>query len=274
LYDEHDAKVLSYKDFMEDLFDTWLDATEEVEQRKVLWRAAEPNEQREAVLPELCARTRSHYVSDEEIAAFLEALDYPEAAGIVRENYPEGATGRSGDLGEILCAELIEEWCAFSVPIRKLRYKDHREQAMRGEDVIGIRHDDENRLCLLKAEAKSAQSLSTDTVIAARQGLDANSGRPTSHALIYLARKLLDIGGEQEALAKELLQEAARRAVPKTRVSHCLFTITGNAAGDMIDDDFADADGDRDQFIVHIRIPKHGEFVAEVYDAVVNLALD
>lgn len=259
---------------MDDLFDSWLDATEETDERKVLWRATEAANQREKILPELCARTRSHYVNDEDIAAFLDALSFPEAAEVVRENYPEGATGRSGDLGEILCAELIEEWCSFDVPIRKLRYKDHREQAMRGEDVIGIRHDDQNRLCLLKAEAKSAQSLSTDTVNDARDGLEANSGRPTSHAMTYVARRLIEQGGEQKALGKEILQEAVRRSVPKIRVTHCLFAVTGNAAVDMIDDDFEGADGGRDQFIAHIRIPAHGKFVEEVYDAVINLALD
>lgn len=259
---------------MDDLFDTWFDATEEKDDRKTLWRATETADQRAEILPELCARTRSHYVTDQDIATFLDALDYPEAAEIVRENYPEGSTGRSGDLGEILCTEVIEEWCAFDVPIRKLRYKDHREQAMRGEDVIGFRHDENGQLCLLKGEAKSAQSLSTDTVNAAREGLNANSGRPTGHAMTYVARRLLDQGGDNEALGKEILQESARRAVPKTRVTHCMFTVTGNAAAKMIDDDFENAEVGRDQFIIHIRIPDHGEFVKEVYDEVVNLALD
>lgn len=261
------------KDLMDNMFDTWLDATEKTDGRKVLWRATEAANKRKEILGELMNRTRSHYVSDTDIATFLDVLNYHEAAEVVRENYPAGATGRSGDLGEILCAEMIEEWCSFNVPIRKLRYKDHRDQAMRGEDVIGIRHDDQGRLCLLKAEAKSAQSLSTATVNEARTGLEASSGRPTSHAMAYVARRLIDQGGDYEALGKEILQESVRRAVPKTRVTHCLFTITGNAAVEMIDDDFAGADGGRDQYIVHIRIPPHGEFVGEVYEGVINLAL-
>lgn len=259
---------------MEDLFDTWLEASEETEGRKILWRATEADGKRESVIDELCLRTRSHYSRDEEIAAFLEVLDYDEAADIVRQNYPEGAIGRSGDLGEILCAEVIEEWCEFDVPIRKLRYKDHREQAMRGEDVIGVRHDDGGRLCLLKAEAKSAQALSAATVEAARQGLEKNSGRPTAHSMIFVARRLLEQGQPQEELGREILQEASRNAVPGTRIAHCLFAVTGNAAGEMLDDDFANASGGRDQYTIHLRIPDHAEFVGQVFEKVIDLAFD
>ena len=62
---------------MDDLFDTWFDATEEKDDRKILWRATEAADQRAEILPELCARTRSHYVTDQDIATFLDALDYP-----------------------------------------------------------------------------------------------------------------------------------------------------------------------------------------------------
>ncbi len=259
---------------MDDLLDTWLETSEEIDDRKTLWRATEIVGKRSDVLGELVKRTRSHYVSDDEIATYLDILDYPEAADLVRENYPIGPTGRSGDVGEILCAEMIEEWCDFEVPIRKLRYKDHREQAMRGEDVIGFRQDDAGRLHLLKAEAKSAQSLSTETVCEARKGLDANSGRPTSHAMTYVARRLLVQGGEAEALGKTILLESVRSAVPNARITHCFFALTGSASGEMIDQDFQNAEGGRDQFIVHIRIPKHAEFIKEVFTEVASLALD
>lgn len=259
---------------MDYMLDTWLEATEETDNRKTLWRATEVVGQRSEVLDELTLRTRAHYVSDIEIATFLESLDYHEAAEVVRENYPEGATGRSGDLGEILCTEVIEEWCGFNVPIRKLRYKDHREQAMRGEDVIGVRQEDTGDLSLLKAEAKSAQALATQTVLEARQGLDANSGRPSGHAMMYVARRLLEQGGAPAELGKKIMRESVRKAVPKTRISHLFFAMTGSAAGDMIDNDFEQAETDRDQILVHLRIPKHADFVEEVYNEVNKRALD
>jgi hypothetical protein len=259
---------------MEYLLDTWLEATEQIDGRKTLRRATEMIGQRTEVLDELTLRTRAHYVSDIEIATFLEALDYPEAAEVVRENYPQGAKGRSGDLGEILCTEVIEEWCGFDVPIRKLRYKDHREQAMRGEDVIGVRQEDTGDLSLLKAEAKSAQALATQTVVEARQGLDANSGRPSGHAMMYVGRRLLEQGGASAELGKKILAESARQAVPKTRISHFFFAMTGSAAGEMIDNDFEQAEAGRNQIVVHLRIPEHADFVEEVYNKVNDRALN
>lgn len=260
---------------MDDFFDAWCEATEETDGRKTLWRAAERENSRADVLDELASRARSHYASDADIADFLDALDYAEAADVLRTLYPQGATGRSADLGEILGAEIVEEWCGFDVPIRKLRYKDHREQAMRGEDVIGVRHDDNGRLNLLKGECKSAQALSAATVAAARSGLEANFGRPTAHAMTYFARKLLEsVHDEEKELGKEILRESIRAAVPKRRIAHCAFFLTGNPADDMIDDDYSNADGDRTQYVIQIRIPDHADFVAEVYERVTDLALD
>lgn len=259
---------------MKNFFDTWLTASEETDQRKTLWRATEAVSERSNAVSELVIRTRSHYVKDDEVAMFLDTLGYDGAAEIIRTNYPEGPTCRSGDFGEILCAEIIEEWCDFEVPIRKLRYKDHRDQAMRGEDVIGVGETENGQLRLLKAEAKSAQSLSTDTVQSARDGLEANLGRPTPHSLIYLARRLLDMGGEKAELGKRILIETVSQAVPKGHTTHCLFTITGNPAVEMIDDDFANADGTREQYIIHIQIPDHANFIEQVFEGVNNLALD
>ena len=260
---------------MADLFDEWCEATELEEGRKLLCRMTEADGTRTTALQELRRRIQSHYVSDEEIAAFLDTLDYGDVAELVRLNYPESARGRSGDLGEILATELIEEWCGYDVPIRKLRYKDHRDQAMRGEDVIGARHDKNGQLELLKAEAKSAQSLSTATVAEARAGLEAHHGRPSPHALMFTARKLLEAGTDiGDTLGRELLQTAIEDETPKSKVAHLLFALTGNAALDMIDTDFDNADGERNQYIAHFRIRDHGEFVGAAYNAAVADADD
>jgi len=260
---------------MKDMFDAWCDTSEERAGRKTLWRATEAQGKREVVLQEIAERTMSHYVSDTEIALFLEALGYDGAAEVIRTQYPLKPTGRSADLGEILNTEIIEEWCGHTVPIRKLRDKDHREQAMRGEDVVGVKIDKNDRLCLLKSEAKSARSLSTGTVEEAREALEANSGRPTSHTLIFIARRLLERGDEiEKPLGARILKESIAKEVPKTRLSHCLFVFTGNKAGDMLDDDFANADATRDQYIIQLRIKDHAAFVESVYDEVINLEID
>jgi hypothetical protein len=60
-----------------------------------------------------------------------------------------------GDLGEILASELVEEETGFRVPVRRMRYKDGREVAMRGDDFIGVGFDLEDKLWQLKDESKS-----------------------------------------------------------------------------------------------------------------------
>jgi hypothetical protein len=54
------------------------------------------------------------------------ALGYNAAATILRERLPRSKTVRSGDLGEILASEFVEERLGFNVPIRRMRYKDGR----------------------------------------------------------------------------------------------------------------------------------------------------
>ena len=64
---------------------------------------------------------------------------------------------RSGDLGEIYATEWIDAHSGgYRAPIKRLRWKDHRNMAMRGDDVIGILQDAQTqRLHFLKTEAKS-----------------------------------------------------------------------------------------------------------------------
>ena len=176
---------------MTELYEYWCDADRIRNRRKTLWRLSELEDGREHALDELPGRVLSHYVSDEEVAEILETLGYPAAAECIRTLLPERAIGRSGDLGEILAAEFVEERLGYEVPVRKLRDKDHRDVAMRGEDVIGVAHDNDDRLTLLKGEAKSARTLSRRTVETARKRLDKDYGRPSAHSLIFVARKLI-----------------------------------------------------------------------------------
>ena len=158
---------------------------------KTLWRLLERDGGREFALGELPSRVLSHYVNDDEIAEFVEALGYSGAAQCIRELLPEAAIGRSGDLGEILAGEFVEGRLGYKVPVRRLRGKDHREMAMRGEDVIGVAFDERERLKLLKGEAKSARRFSRATVEEARTRLEERHGRPSAHFPIFIARQLV-----------------------------------------------------------------------------------
>lgn len=234
---------------------------------KTLWRLVEREGGRDFALGELPGRVLDHYVSDEEIAELLEGLEFSQVATCIRELLPGTAIVSSGDLGEILATEFVEERLGYEVPVRKLRGRDHREAAMRGEDVIGVAVDDEDRLKLLKGEAKSARRLGRRTVELARTRLEEDHGRPTAHSLIFVGRQLIKSEDpDRKELGRKILGEASDRAIPKRRLGHLLFTLCGNPAVELVREDFTAADGTREQHVANLRIPDHGIFVGTVYD--------
>ncbi|WP_445372967.1 Hachiman antiphage defense system protein HamA [Methylomonas sp. HW2-6] len=96
----------------------------------------------------------THYASEEQVARALARLGKPEAAALIQGKLPTTKAIRSGDLGEIYATEWIEAQSGgYRAPIKRLRWKDHRNMAMRGDDVIGISQDPQTqRLHFLKTE--------------------------------------------------------------------------------------------------------------------------
>ena len=89
----------------------------------------------------------SHYASEEHMARALRRLGKPAAASLIEAKLPTTKAIRSGDLGEIYATEWIDAHSGgYHAPIERLRWKDHRNMAMRGEDVIGILQDPQTQL--------------------------------------------------------------------------------------------------------------------------------
>jgi hypothetical protein len=64
---------------------------------------------------------------------------YPKTIAFIRNKLPPDKRVRSGDFGEIIASEYVDQFTDYRVPIKKLRWKDDRTVAMRGNDVIGIK---------------------------------------------------------------------------------------------------------------------------------------
>ena len=160
------------------LYKKWCVGTKEKNQRKEYWTFVEKAGGRDQVRDMLAETIRSHYERLERIAEDVARLDSQTAAEILRAELPQTARGRSGDLGEILATELVEEEIGLRVPVRRLRYKDGRNMALRGDDFIGARYvaGDAGGLWLLKGEAKSNNVLGRATVAAARKVLNRDNG--------------------------------------------------------------------------------------------------
>jgi uncharacterized protein DUF1837 len=179
----------------------------------------------DSLVSELIDLLPSHYIAPESIADILYRLGKGAAARKLRNKIPEVKNIRSGDVGEVITTDYIEEYTDFTVPIRKLRWRDHRNMAMRGDDVIGIHIDQIGQtIRFLKAEAKANMALNRLVLENARVELDNDEGLPAPHALGFVIDRLKEIGNTQLA---DLLEKAQLvDGIRTNQVEHLLFTFT------------------------------------------------
>lgn len=257
------------------LYQPWCDReVEEINNGKKLWRFTERQGGRAAIEADLTTRIRSHYDNLDQIAEDIRELGYPGAAAILSERMPRSARARSGELGEILATELVEEHLDFKVPVRRLRYKDGREMALRGDDFVGLRLDAHANLHFLKGESKSRANLAKTTISEAREALSRDDGRPTATSLLFVADRLMEGEGERRDMGRKIRNEVASRAAPPARTSHMLFTMSGNATPQALAEDLAAADGIRPHLSAHLRIEDHQAFIQACYERALALGND
>lgn len=212
-----------------------------------------------------------HYVAEEQLSRILARLGKPAAAKFIREKLPTTKSIRSGDLGEILATEYVATRTGFEVPIKRLRWKDHRDMAMRGEDVIGIVQDQANGgLRFLKTEAKSRVKLSVNVLNKARGGLDKDGGLPSAHALSFISARLLELGNN--ALADAIDDAQLKFGIPAKAVQHLLFTFSGNVPDEHFTASLQAYTGPIVQLGVGLHVNDHAAFVCAVYDKVITNA--
>ncbi len=221
-----------------------------------------------AAIAATAAVVPTHYAAEERVAGILRRLGKTEAAKFVEGKLPTSKSIRSGDLGEILATEFIATQSGFQVPIKRLRWKDHRNMAMRGDDVIGIDQDPQARgLLFLKTEAKSRVALSAAVVAEARAGLDKDGGLPSAHALSFIADRLAELGND--GLSDAILDAQLKYGIQPQNVRHLLFTFSGNDPKTHLTGSLQTYAGGIGQWSVGLRIEGHAAFVATVYDRVI-----
>lgn len=255
------------------LYRTWCEATKERDKRKNYWTYVEKDGGRDEIHDDLAKTIRSHYDRLERIAEDVDRLGYMVAAKILSEAMPQTEKGRSGDLGEILATELVEEEIGLRVPVRRLRYKDGRNMAMRGDDFIGAGYGgDDEKLWLLKGEAKSNKKLGKSTVTSARKVLDRDDGRCTPDSLLFIANRLLESNDpDDNALGRDLRDEVGLKSLRADRIDHMLFTLSGNGPHASLKDDFDAAGTNRDHYVVNIHVEDHQDFIAAMYQEAEDL---
>lgn len=257
------------------LFKTWCDSRKRKESHKRYWILIEKAGGREAIRDTLAETMRSHYDRLDRIGDDVARLGYVKAANILRAVLPRQNRARSGELGEILATELVEEEIGFRVPVRRLRYKDGREMALRGDDFIGVGYDGDDKLWLLKGEAKSNKVLGKITITGARQVLSRDDGRCTPESLLFVANRLLESADENDVqLGRTIRDEVGCNTLRPGRIDHMLFTMSGNAPPAALKEDLDAASTNRNHYTVNLRIRDHQEFIAEMYEEAQNLGDD
>ncbi|MDH1271332.1 DUF1837 domain-containing protein [Rhizobium pusense] len=255
------------------LYERWCESTKEKDKRKHYWTYIEKEGGRDEITVDLSETIRSHYDRLERIAEDVDRLGYKIAAKILSEAMPQTPKGRSGDLGEILATELVEEEIGLRVPVRRLRYKDGRNMAMRGDDFIGAGYGGKDeKLWLLKGEAKSNKKLGKSTVTSARKVLDRDNGRCTPDSLLFVANRLLESNDPGEnALGRDLRDEVGVKSLRADRIDHMLFTVSGNGPHASLKEDLDAATTNRDQYVVNIHVEDHQDFIAAMYEGAQDL---
>ena len=243
----------------------WLAANESHvgRHRKVLLREVDGG--RNNVMGEICEAARAHYVSPEIVAKRLSDLGAKKTAALLKEDLPTSKRARSADLGEILATEFATAGLGFDVPIRRLQWKDGREMALRGDDIVAVAADGQTKkLKFLKGEAKSRAKLAASVVEEAATTLERDKGRPSRHSVVFVAKRLRE--RDQNALAS-LLEDAVLTGFRETEVEHLLFTFSGNDPDGML---HAYLDGRKKRtprrHAVGIRVEGHQQFVRTVYE--------
>ena len=211
----------------------------------------------------------NHYAAEEQVSRALERLGKSAAAALIQEKLPTTKQIRSGDLGEIYATEWINAHCEdYLAPIKRLRWKDHRNMAMRGDDVIAINVDPESqRLRFLKTEAKSRVRLTGQVLANARTGLDKDGGRPSAHALAFISARLFELG--ELPLANAIDDTLLKHGIPIRNVRHLLFTFSDNDPSALLTASLEAYQGGIPQLGVGLRVKGHAAFIGAVYERVI-----
>jgi hypothetical protein len=257
------------------LYETWCEAQKKRAGRKRYWTLAEKFGGRELIRATLAETMRSHYDRLERIADDIARLGYPGASNVLRVTLPRTPRARSGDLGEILATELVEEEIGLRVPVRRLRYKDGREMALRGDDFIGAGYGDDGQLRLLKGEAKSNKVLGKTTIASARKVLCRDDGRCTPGSLNFVASCLLDSQLEEDVkLGRTIRDEVGCNTLNPASIDHMLFTVSGNGPPPALKEDFDTASLNRNHYVVNLRIEDHQDFIKDMFEEAQRLGND
>lgn len=250
----------------EKLFDFWCSTSEQETGVKRLAILKEKQAARSTALKSLQGIIPNHYFPEGVIQKRLKRLGREKTAAMVKAILPKTTKAMSGDLGEILATEYVNQKLDFRVPILRLRWKDGRDLALRGDDVFAIKQTGNGNLHFLKGEVKSRRQLSPSTVAQAAKALQSNYGRPTAFVVNFVVNRLYEVG--ETSVAEALEDHLTSKHSPVTRLTHLLFTLSGNDSTTVLSTYLTGYSGKVRQIVVGVVIDDHPAFIHSAFGGV------
>jgi len=163
----------------------------------------------------------------------------------------------------------VIEATTFKLGIKRLRWKDHRNMSMRGEDVLAFSLGPTGgALKILKAEVKSRAAMTTSVIEEARAALSGNKELPSPHAISFVADRLNEAG--DAALCEALDKAQLKDGLKVSQVTHMLFTFSGSDPWNLLQKNLSAYTGAVPQQYVALHVQTHQAFIKAVFEAVVK----
>jgi Cap4 SAVED domain len=118
---------------------------------------------------------------------------------------------RHGDFGEMLAAEILEEFGGLTVPVRKVRYQIHADQTLVGADVVALELDGERVAGLHFAEAKFRTTGDTSAASAAHEQLARWHRDEFAQILMFVGARLEESDPDLYASFFQYLSDSSER---------------------------------------------------------------
>ncbi|WP_316172341.1 hypothetical protein [Bradyrhizobium sp. SZCCHNRI2049] len=119
----------------------------------------------------------------------------------------------------------------------------------------------------MKAESKSRAALQSSVIAEARTSLNADGGLPSPHALSFVADRLRELG---ETELSDIIDDAQLRdGIVADQICHMLFVLSGNDPTNLLRNELQKYAGTIEQYSVGLQVANHGQFIQDVYDAVI-----
>jgi hypothetical protein len=166
-----------------------------------------------------------HHVFPAVIEGALRRIGFTKTLRLLSQRLPRERRTRTGNFGEVLASEHLRQRYGYQMPVFKLRYMDHPNMPMRGEDLVAFRLSGKRVIAgLCIGEAKTMQAFRPQEVQDAHDRLkQAYHPHPVSLAMISSI-----LYGQKSPLAEEVdkvLETLSVRSFPR---ENWIFLVTGN----------------------------------------------